>query len=124
MRNMRARRAIPGGAPLGATRTRLTSGELSSLQPTLLGGPMEDQDVPRGARVALGRVDGDLNVDRSAVIVADASGRVLVTGTVRFRGDATIESPFECQQMEVARGTLVAMQELLVHEDLTADEAR
>ena len=57
---------------------------------------MADVVVARGERAELGAVQGDLRVDRDAVLDADASGRVTVSGDCWFRGNATVRAPIDC----------------------------
>ncbi|AIF83048.1 hypothetical protein NTE_00973 [Candidatus Nitrososphaera evergladensis SR1] len=85
----------------------------------------QDVRVERGNSATLGRVEGNLKVEKNATIeAADGSNRqVTVAGSARFRGDCTINCDFECRSLKVEKGTLRVAGNLLVHGDVDVENA-
>jgi cytoskeletal protein CcmA (bactofilin family) len=65
-----------------------------------------DVKVERGATAKLGRVEGDLRVERAARITAAEGDSVTVTGGAYFEGDASVDSSFQCDSLFVERASL------------------
>ena len=82
---------------------------------------VEETEVKGGTTTRLGRVEGDLRVGPRARILAEAGGRVVVTGKALFGGQVTIGCDFECQSMEVGgrgfgpSGNVEVRGDLVVH---------
>lgn len=100
---------------------------------------MTDLQVPRGASVSIGRVEGRLKVGRGATIRAQNGKEVVVLEGASFEGDAMVDCDFECQSLEAGRhgglglaglritgrltvhGSLDVANSIEVRGDLTAD---
>ena len=80
---------------------------------------MADVNVPHGASMKVGRVEGDIHVASRATMHAAAGNLILVTGQARFAGDARVECDLECESLTVERsGELVVAGNLTVHRKL------
>ncbi len=82
---------------------------------------MSDQHVPKGSRVRIGAVDGDLNVEKNVRIEAD--GRVAVTGRVRFDGPAEVAGDLECASLRADHAVVRILGALSVHDDLDGERS-
>ncbi len=80
--------------------------------------------VPRGTRVRLGRVDGDLLAEPRVEVDGEGDAGIVVTGTADFEGDATIRSSMECGALRARDGRFRAEGALTVHGELRADDAK
>lgn len=78
---------------------------------------MTDQEIQRGARVKLGRVEGGLRVRSGATIDSSEEGKaVIVSEGAYFEGTAEINCNFECDSLRVEHGgTLKVNGNLTVH---------
>ena len=63
---------------------------------------MAETTVPRGSRVRLGVVDGDLHVGNHVQIEVD--GTLIVRGKAYFEGSADVRGAMECQAFEGRAG--------------------
>ena len=81
---------------------------------------MSETEVPRGGRVRLGVVDGDLRVGSGARI--DADGRLAVSGDIRFDGSSKVEGTVECGSMDVEDGTVEIHGDVTIRERLRAHD--
>jgi len=77
---------------------------------------MTEMRVPRGSRVRLGAVDGDLRADENVRIEVD--GRVVVAGTARFDGDADILGDLQCRSFTSDDGTVHIAGSLVVEDSV------
>ncbi|MGI0091239.1 MAG: hypothetical protein ACREBS_05980 [Nitrososphaerales archaeon] len=83
---------------------------------------MSDLDVSRGGMAKLDRVDGALTVGNRARLES-TSGKIMVTGSAYFEGDARINCDFECNSLKVGQsarhgGSLKVNGNLVVHNKL------
>jgi len=77
---------------------------------------MTDVNVPHNASIALGRVEGKLDVGTKAKLQASDGKRIVVVGQARFQGNATVECDLECESLVVERsGKLVVLGNLTAH---------
>jgi cytoskeletal protein CcmA (bactofilin family) len=77
---------------------------------------MTTVNVPHNASIALGRVEGTLDVGNKARLRASNGKIIVVAGPVRFQGNATVECDLECASLVVERsGKLVVSGNLTVH---------
>jgi cytoskeletal protein CcmA (bactofilin family) len=73
---------------------------------------MTETRLPRGSRVRLGTVEGDLRADANVQIEVD--GRLVVSGEARFDGDVDIDGDLQCRSflsedgVVRIRGSLIA----------------
>ena len=76
----------------------------------------QDREVPPASTVALGSVEGDLNVGKDAIIRGEGTPpNVSVSGTVSCSGDCTFECSLHARNLE-ARGNVD------IHGDLEVEE--
>jgi len=78
-----------------------------------------DVNVPKGASVTLGRVEGQLDVANGAKIRAADRNLVVVTGEARFGGNAKVECDLECESLRVEHSGKMGYADLLVLGNLT-----
>jgi cytoskeletal protein CcmA (bactofilin family) len=84
---------------------------------------MTDVEVPKGGRVVLGAVDGNLTAGRSVRIEAASGTGIVVSGDARFDGDATIVGDFRCRRFRAKSGRLQAEGAFRASEEFTAEDA-
>ena len=81
---------------------------------------MTDTHVPKGSRLRLGVVDGNLEVQGRSTIEAD--GSIRVAGTAQFRGDVDVVGSLECREFRSEDGHVHLSGDLTVADSLTTDE--
>jgi cytoskeletal protein CcmA (bactofilin family) len=84
---------------------------------------MTDIEVPKGGRVVLGAVDGNLTAGKSVRIEAAPGGAVVVAGDATFAGDATLIGEFRCRRFLAKGGRIRAEGAVRASEEFTAEDS-
>ncbi|MCI4325422.1 MAG: hypothetical protein L3K00_06045 [Thermoplasmata archaeon] len=84
---------------------------------------MTDVEVPKGGRVVLGAVDGNLTAGKSVRIEGAPGTGVVVSGDAKFEGDATLIGDFRCRRFKAKGGRIQADGAVRASEEFTADDS-
>jgi cytoskeletal protein CcmA (bactofilin family) len=81
---------------------------------------MPETRVPRGGKIRLGTVNGDLRVDSHARI--EVEGRLVVSGTASFEGTSEVVGTLECEHFRSDGGTVTIQGDVVVRGDMEAHD--
>jgi cytoskeletal protein CcmA (bactofilin family) len=82
---------------------------------------VDETRIPRGSRVMLSEVAGDLILERGAVVTTP--GKLSVSGRVSSTGEARVEGDLECSSIYVRDGSMTVTGTLMVHGDIVARDS-